>query len=81
MAGGTVVCCRGRRFLQRTVRLLTFAAESLPMARLFSAGFGLFAGCLAANAFAAAYDVDGSGESRSRIGGVLNMMGGLSSPR
>ncbi len=57
---------------------LTFSAESLPMARLFSAGFGLFAGSLAANAFAAAYDVVGW-KNRGVGSGVLNMMGGLSS--
>ena len=57
---------------------LTFAADSLPMARLFSALFGLFAGSLAANAFAAAYDVIGAG-NRGLASGVLNMMGGLAS--
>ncbi|MFN0103882.1 MAG: MFS transporter [Bryobacteraceae bacterium] len=56
----------------------TFAAGTLGEARFFSAGFGLFAGLLAANAFAAAYDVIGS-ENRGLGGGVLNMMGGLSS--
>jgi MFS transporter, Spinster family, sphingosine-1-phosphate transporter len=57
---------------------LTFAADSLPMARLFSAAFGLFAGGLAANAFAAAYDIVGL-KNRGVASGVLNMMGGLSS--
>jgi MFS family permease len=57
---------------------LTFSAETLPMARLFSAIFGLFAGSLAANAFAAAYDVIGPG-NRGLAGGVLNTMGGLAS--
>ena len=57
---------------------LTFATDSLPMARLFSALFGLFAGSLAANAFAAAYDVIGPG-NRGLASGVLNMMGGLAS--
>jgi MFS family permease len=56
----------------------TFASVTLWEARLFSAGFGLFCGLLAANAFAAAYDVIGS-ENRGLGGGVLNMMGGLSS--
>lgn len=57
---------------------LTFATDSLSMARLYSAIFGLFAGSLAANAFAAAYDVIGPG-SRGLASGVLNMMGGLAS--
>ena len=57
---------------------LTFSATTLNEARLFSAAFGLFGGLLAANAFAAAYDVLDSG-SRGLAGGVLNMMGGISS--
>ena len=57
---------------------LTFATDSLPMARLYSALFGLFAGSLAANAFAAAYDVIGTG-NRGLASGILNMMGGLAS--
>ncbi len=57
---------------------LTFSAETLPLARLFSGLFGLFAGSLAANVFAAAYDVIGAG-NRGLAGGVLNTMGGLSS--
>lgn len=56
----------------------TFAAGTLDEARLCSAGFGLFGGLLATNAFAAAYDVIGS-RNRGLGGGVLNMMGGLSS--
>jgi len=56
----------------------TFASLSLNEARFFSAGFGLFSGLLASNAFAAAYDVIGS-QNRGLGGGVLNMMGGLSS--
>jgi len=55
-----------------------FAAETLGEARVGSVGFGLFSGLLAANAFAAAYDVIGN-ENRGLGGGVLNMMGGLSS--
>ncbi|HYI96415.1 MAG TPA: MFS transporter [Bryobacteraceae bacterium] len=66
-----VLCCAPFAYL-------TFAADSLPMARLYSAGFGLFAGSLAANAFAAAYDVVGR-KNRGVGSGVLNMMGGLSS--
>jgi MFS family permease len=57
---------------------LTFAATSLNEARAFSAAFGLFGGLLAANAFAAAYDVLDS-HSRGLAGGVLNMTGGISS--
>lgn len=57
---------------------LTFSADSLALARLWSSVFGLFAGLLAANAFAAAYDVMRS-ENRGLAGGVLNMTGGLSS--
>jgi MFS family permease len=57
---------------------LTFSATTLNQARAFSAAFGLFGGLLAANAFAAAYDVLSS-ESRGLAGGVLNMTGGISS--
>lgn len=57
---------------------LTFAADSLNYARLWSAGFGLFAGLLAANAFAAAYDVVAV-HNRGLGGGFLNMTGGISS--
>ena len=57
---------------------LTFSATSLNQARAFSAAFGLFGGLLAANAFAAAYDVL-DGHSRGLAGGVLNMTGGISS--
>jgi MFS transporter, Spinster family, sphingosine-1-phosphate transporter len=56
----------------------TFSSVTIWEARIFSAGFGLFSGLLAANAFSAAYDVIGS-ENRGLGGGVLNMMGGLSS--
>ncbi len=57
---------------------LTFAASNLNQARVFSAGFGLFGGFLAANAFAAAFDVMDA-DSRGLAGGVLNMTGGISS--
>lgn len=57
---------------------LTFSAVTLNEARAYSAGFGLFGGLLAANAFAAAYDVLDSG-SRGLAGGILNMTGGISS--
>jgi len=65
-------------FLSAPFAYLAFAAGTLWEARLASAGFGLFSGLLAANAFAAAYDVIGSG-NRGLGGGLLNMMGGLSS--
>jgi MFS family permease len=57
---------------------LTFSSTSLNEARVFSALFGVFGGLLAANAFAAAYDILDS-NSRGLAGGVLNMMGGISS--
>lgn len=57
---------------------MTFRADSLDLVRWFSAGFGFFGGSLAANAFAAAYDVV-SARNRGLGGGVLNMVGGLSS--
>ena len=57
---------------------LTFSAASLNQARLFSCGFGLFAGFLAANAFSAAYDVTGE-RNRGLAAGILNMSGGISS--
>ena len=57
---------------------LTFAADSLPWRACSRPAFGLFAGSLAANAFAAAYDVVGW-KNRGVGSGVLNMMGGLSS--
>jgi sugar phosphate permease len=58
---------------------LTFSASSLNQARLFSAGFGLFGGLLAANAFAAAYDVLDRDNNRGLAAGILNMTGGISS--
>jgi MFS family permease len=65
-------------FLSAPFAYWTFAATTLWEARLFSAGFGIFAGLLAANSFAAAYDVL-SARNRGLGGGVLNMTGGLSS--
>lgn len=66
-----VLCCAPFAYL-------TFQSNSLDLARLFSAGFGFFGGSLAANAFAAAYDVI-LPENRGLGGGVLNMTGGISS--
>ncbi|HYO81920.1 MAG TPA: MFS transporter [Bryobacteraceae bacterium] len=57
---------------------LTFSADSLHEARVFSAGFGVFGGLLAANAFAAAYDLMRD-NSHGLAGGILNMTGGISS--
>ena len=57
---------------------LAFAAMTLGEARAYSAAFGFFGGLLAANAFAAAYDMLDAGV-RGLAGGVLNMMGGISS--
>ena len=66
-----VLCCAPFAYL-------TFQTDSLVMTRWFSAGFGLFGGALAANAFAAAYDVIDP-RNRGLGSGVLNMTGGLSS--
>jgi MFS family permease len=57
---------------------LTFNAADLNYARAFSAAFGLFGGLLAANAFAAAYDVLDS-HTRGLAGGILTAIGGMSS--
>jgi MFS family permease len=57
---------------------LTFAAESLPLAKLFSTGYGFTAGFMIANIFAGAYDVT----ARRNYGvsaGVLNSVGGVAS--
>jgi MFS family permease len=78
MAKARVYIAVGSALLSAPFAYLTFSADSLAMARVFSAAFGLFAGSFAANAFAAAYDVTGS-ESRGLASGVLNMMGGISS--
>jgi sugar phosphate permease len=56
---------------------LTFAADSLDLAKLFSAGYGFFSGFMVANVFAASYDVI----ERGNFGlgaGILNMVGGIS---
>ncbi len=57
---------------------LTFSASTLEMARVCSAGFGLFGGLLAANSFAAAYELVGD-THRGLAGGVLNGIGGIAS--
>jgi MFS family permease len=57
---------------------LTFAAETLGMARLFSAGYGFTAGFMIANIFASAYDVTAS-RNYGVSAGVLNSVGGVAS--
>ena len=57
---------------------LTFSASTLQEARVCSAGFGIFGGLLAANAFAAAYELVGD-THRGLAGGVLNGIGGIAS--
>jgi MFS family permease len=56
---------------------LTLATPSLPVLKLASAAFGLFAGMMVANVFASAYDVI-SARNYGFAAGVLNMTGGLS---
>jgi hypothetical protein len=56
---------------------LTFAATSLGMAKLCSAGYGFFSGFMVANVFAAAYDVIDRGNFGLGAG-LLNMTGGIS---
>ncbi|MBZ2185565.1 MAG: MFS transporter [Bryobacter sp.] len=56
---------------------MVFQAASLEEARWASAGFGFFAGLLAANAFSGAYDVTPE-DTRGLAGALLNMSGGLS---
>lgn len=56
---------------------LTFAAETLEMARIYSVAYGFFSGFMVANVFAACYDVI----DRKNFGlasGILNMVGGIS---
>lgn len=55
---------------------LAFQAASLAEARVYSALFGLFGGLLAANVFAAAYDITPV-ETRGLTGSLLNMSGGV----
>lgn len=57
---------------------LTFAAESLPLARLFSTGYGFTAGFMIANIFASAYDVTAA-RNYGISAGVLNSVGGIAS--
>lgn len=57
---------------------LTFAAESLTMARLCSTAYGFFAGFMIANIFAAAYDVTSS-RNYGASAGTLNAVGGVAS--
>jgi predicted MFS family arabinose efflux permease len=55
---------------------LTFATPSLPLAEACSGAFGLFAGLMSGNAFAAACDVVPAARS-GVAAGVLNMSGGF----
>jgi len=57
---------------------LTFAADSLSLARLFSAGYGFTAGFMIANIFASAYDVTAP-RNYGVSAGVLNSVGGVAS--
>ena len=57
---------------------LTFAAETLPLAKLFSTGYGFTAGFMIANIFASAYDVTAS-RHYGVSAGVLNSVGGVAS--
>lgn len=57
---------------------LTFAADSLALARLFSAGYGFTAGFMIANIFASAYDVTAP-RNYGVSAGVLNSVGGVAS--
>ena len=55
---------------------LTFAAESLTLARLFSTGYGFSAGFMIANIFAGAMDVT-ERHNYGASAGVLNSVGGV----
>ena len=55
---------------------LTFAADTLTMATVFSSAYGLTSGLMVANTFAAAYDVIGQ-KNFGLASGVLNMIGGF----
>ncbi len=79
------VAARGRLYLAAAgvfcsapFAWLAFAVEDLAICRAASAAFGLFAGGLAANAFAGAFDILDP-RLRGLAAGVLNMCGGISS--
>lgn len=55
---------------------LTFAAQSLTWATVFSSAYGAFSGLMMANVFAAAYDIVAPG-SYGLAAGLLNMAGGI----
>jgi MFS family permease len=55
---------------------LTFAAPSLRFAEGYSMAFGIFAGLMSGNVFAAAYDVIPP-SARGMAAGLLNMAGGI----
>jgi MFS family permease len=55
---------------------LTFAADNLTMATVFSSAYGLTSGLMVANVFASAFDVIGQ-KNFGLAAGVLNMIGGF----
>jgi MFS family permease len=77
-SGARLIVAAAGVLLSAPFAYLTFSADTLNHARAFSSAFGLFGGLLAANAFAAAYDVLDS-DNRGLAAGVLNMTGGISS--
>jgi MFS transporter, Spinster family, sphingosine-1-phosphate transporter len=65
-------------FFSAPFAYLAFSATALNEARLYSLCFGLFAGCLSANAFAAAFELFPE-DTRGLAAGVLNGVGGVAS--
>lgn len=65
-------------FFSAPFAYLAFSAATLNEARLYSCAFGLFAGCLSANAFAGAFELFPE-ESRGLAAGILNGVGGVAS--
>ncbi len=65
-------------FFSAPFAYLAFSATALNEARLYSLCFGLFAGCLSANAFAAAFELFPE-DARGLAAGVLNGLGGVAS--
>jgi MFS family permease len=65
-------------FFSAPFAYLAFSANTLLEARLYSFAFGLFAGCLSANAFAAAFELFPE-DARGLAAGILNGAGGVAS--
>lgn len=65
-------------FFSAPFAYLAFSAETLNEARMYSVAFGLFAGCLSANAFAGAFELFPE-DARGLAAGVLNGVGGVAS--